>query len=209
MINRTGLGLFALGALLFAALFYVATTYNILGWSVNDMGEPALDPTILVAVYTIAFGLPYAVFELTRRTNWLVPLFLLILIPAAHYGAMLAYMWQASKVVEGGDGAALGTAPGLLPGLLAGFVGAVISFLALFLLGLRAAKAGPLVFIAGIVLLTAWGGISMLLLNPNLENPAALSFILPIFLPWQLIFGFFLSALLKPSPGRGEVATTD
>ena len=55
MINRTGLGLFALGALLFSALFYVATTYSILGWSVNDMGEPALDPNLLVALYTIAF----------------------------------------------------------------------------------------------------------------------------------------------------------
>jgi hypothetical protein len=49
----------------------------------------------------------------------------------------------------------------------------------------------------------------MLLLNPDLENPGALSFILPIFLPWQLIFGFFLSVLLQPSPKRGEVATTD
>lgn len=209
MINRTGLGLFALGALLFAAVFYVATSYSILGWSVNDMGEPALDPTILVALYTIAFGLPYAVFELTRRTNWLALLFLLILVPAAHYGAIWSYMWLASKGVEGGEGGALAATPGLLPGLLAGFAGSALTFLALFVLGLRSAKAGPLVFIAGIVLLTAWGGVSMLLLNPDPENPTALSFILPIFLPWQLIFGFFLSALLRPSPGRGEVATTD
>jgi hypothetical protein len=49
----------------------------------------------------------------------------------------------------------------------------------------------------------------MLLLNPEMENPSALSFILPIFLPWQLIFGFFLSALLRPSPPRGTVATTE
>ena len=207
MINRTGLGLFALGALLFSALFYVATTYSILGWSVNDMGEPALDPNLLVALYTIAFGLPYAVFELTRRTNWLVILFLLILIPAAHYGAMAAFLWLSSSAAEGAE-TGLAATPGLLPGLLAGFTGSALSFLALFVLGLRSAKAGPLVFLAGIVLLTAWGGISMLLLNPDPENPGALSFILPIFLPWQLIFGFFLSALLRPSPKRGEAATT-
>jgi hypothetical protein len=208
MINRTGLGLFALGALLFSALFYVATTDSILGWSVNDMGEPTLDPAILVALYTIAFGLPYAVFELTRRTNWLAILFLLILVPAAHYGAMAAFLWLSSTGTEGAE-TGLAATPGLLPGLLAGFAGSALSFLALFLLGLRSAKAGPLVFLAGIVLLTAWGGVSMLLLNPEVENPTALNFILPIFLPWQLIFGFFLSALLKPSPGRGEVATTD
>ena len=187
MINRTGLGLFALGALLFSALFYVATTYSILGWSVNDMGEPTLDPAILVALYTIAFGLPYAVFELTRRTNWLAILFLLILVPAAHYGAMAAFLWLSSSAAESAE-TGLAATPGLLPGLLAGFAGSVLSFLALFLLGLRSAKAGPLVFLAGVVLLTAWGGISMLLLNPNLENPTALNFILPIFLPDPALF---------------------
>ncbi len=209
MINRAGLGLFVLGALLFSALFYVATTNGILGWSVNDMGEPTIEPTLLVALYTIAFGLPYALFELTRRTNWLSLVFLLILVPAAHYGAMYAFLWLASTGVEGGEGGALAATPALLPGLLAGFAGSAISFLVLFVLGLRAAKAGPAVFLAGVVLLTAWGGISMLLLNPDMENPSALSFILPIFLPWQLIFGFFLSALLRPSPPRGTVATTD
>ena len=209
MINRTGLALLALGALLFAALFYVATTYNILGWSVNEMGEPAVDPPLLVALYTIAFGLPYVLYELTRRTNWLAILFLLILVPAAHYGAMYAFLWLASRGAEGGDGGALAATPGLLPGLLAGVTGAALSFLALFVLGLRAAKAGPAVFLGGLVLLTAWGGVSMLLLNPNPESPTALDFILPIFLPWQLIFAFFLSALLRPSPARGTVATTD
>lgn len=208
MINRTGLGLFALGALLFAALFYVATTYSILGWSVNDMGEPALDPAILVALYTIAFGLPYAAYELTRRTNWLAILFVLILIPAAHYGAIASFLGLSSSGAEAAE-TGIAATPGLLPGLLAGFAGSALSFLAIFLLGLRSAKAGPVVFLAGIILLTAWGGIGMLLLNPDLENPTALNFILPIFLPWQLIFGFFLSALLRPSPKRGEIATTD
>jgi hypothetical protein len=211
MINRTGLGLFALGALLFAALFYAATTYSILGWSTNDMGEPALDPALLVGLYTIVFGLPYALFELTRRTNWLAVFFVLILIPAAHYGAIAAFLWLSSSAIEALQTGSGGASSPLLPGLLAGFAGSALSFLALFVLGLRSAKAGPVVFLAGIGLLTAWGGIAMLLLpsGDQMQEPTALTFILPVFLPWQLIFGFFLSALLRPSPKRGEVATTD
>jgi hypothetical protein len=172
------------------------------------MGEPAVDPALLVGIYTIAFGLPYALFELTRRTNWLAVFFVLILIPAAHYGAIAAFLALSASAIEAVQTGSGATGP-LLPGLLAGFAGSALSLLALFVLGLRSAKAGPVVFIAGVVLLTAWGGIGMTLLNPDLENPTALTFILPVFLPWQLIFGFFLSVLLRPSPKRGDVATTD
>ena len=54
MINRTGLALLALGALLFAAVFYVATTYNVLGWTADSgTGEgEGLTPPMLVALYT-------------------------------------------------------------------------------------------------------------------------------------------------------------
>jgi hypothetical protein len=203
MINRTGLALLALGALLFAAVFYVATTYNMLGWTAESTGEEGmwLGPPFKVALYTIAFGLPYALWELTRRTNWLVILFLLILVPAAHYAAMYAFVWYTA---EGQATESL-----LLAGFLAGFVGAALSFLLLFILNLRSATAGPAVFGAGLLLLTGWGGLGMKLLNLESESPGALSFILPIFLPWQLIFAFFLSALLRPSPPRGTVATTD
>jgi hypothetical protein len=202
MINRTGLALLALGALLFAAVFYVATTYNILGWTAEaGVGEnEGLTPPMLVALYTIAFGLPYALYELTRRTNWLVLLFLIIIVPAAHYGAMYAFLWYTS---QGESIDAL-----LVAGFLAGFAGAALSFLALFILGLRAATAGVAVFAAGLLLLTAWGGLGMKLLNLEGESTGPLTFILPLFLPWQLIFAFFLSALLRPSPPRGTVATT-
>jgi hypothetical protein len=203
MINRTGLALFALGALLFAAVFYVATSYNMLGWTAEAGTEEAtwLAPPVLVALYTMAFGLPYALWELTRRTNWLAILFVLILIPAAHYAAMYAFLWYTA---EGQATEAL-----LMAGFLAGFVGAALSFLALFILGLRSSGAGLAVFGAGLLLLTGWGGLGMKLLNLESESPGALSFILPIYLPWQLIFAFFLSALLRPSPPRGTVATTE
>ena len=203
MINRTGLAMLALGALLFAAVFYVATTYNMLGWTAESTGDESiwLGPPIRVALYTIAFGLPYALWELTRRTNWLAIIFLLILVPAAHYGAMYAFLWYTA---EGQATEGL-----LMAGFLAGFVGAALSFLALFILGLRAAKAGIAVFAAGLLILTGWGGLGMKLLNLESESPGALTFILPIFLPWQLIFAFFLSAMLRPSPPRGTIATTD
>jgi hypothetical protein len=202
MINRAGLGLLVLGALLFAAVFYAATTYNILGWS-SDAGvgeSEGLAPPILVALYTIAFGLPYALYELTRKTNVLAILFLLVLIPAAHYGAMYAFLWYTGQG-EATDGL-------LIAGFLAGFAGAALSFLALFILGLRASTAGVAVFGAGLLLLTGWGGLGMKLLNLESETPNAFTYLLPIFLPWQLIFAFFLSALLKPSPKRGVATTT-
>ena len=82
MINRTSFALLALGALLFSALLYAAMTYHVLGWPADTEVEPGVDPRILIALYTIAFGLPCALHELTRRTNILKVIFLLVLIPA-------------------------------------------------------------------------------------------------------------------------------
>ena len=195
MINRSGFAAFVLGALLFAGVFWLAVTRNMLGW--ND--ESTADPRLLVALYTIAFGLPYALLELTRRTNLLALLFVLILIPAAHFGAMTAFMAWIGEMQELGNP--------LITGAVAGFAGAALSFLALFILNLRAPGAGIAVFLAGLLLLTGWGALGMKLLPEQPESITDL--LLRLYLPWQLIFAFFLSALLRPSPPRGTVATTD
>ena len=195
MINRSGFAAFVLGALLFAGLFYLAATKNVLGWS----DEAVTDPRVLVSLYAIAFGLPYAILELTRRTNWLALLFVLVLIPAAHFAATTAFLWWIGEMQE--------VSNPLLTGAVAGFTGAALSFLALFILGLRARTAGIAVFLAGLVLLTGWGALGVWLLPEQPES--ILPFILRLYLPWQIIFGFFLSALLRPSPKRGEVAATD
>jgi uncharacterized membrane protein YhhN len=195
MINRSGFAAFVLGALLFAGVFWLAATKNMLGW--ND--ESTTDPRLLVALYTIAFGLPYALLELTRRTNFLAILFVLILVPAAHYCAMTAFMAWIGEMQELGNP--------LVTGAVAGFTGAALSFLALFILGLRASSAGIAVFLAGLLLLAGWGAIGMKLLPEQPES--VLDLLVRLYLPWQLIFGFFLSALLRPSPPRGAVATTD
>jgi hypothetical protein len=197
MINRTALALLALGALLFSAIFYLATTQNVLGWT-QDGGDGTglLTPPMLIALYTIAFGLPYALYELTRRTNWLAILYVLIVIPAVHYGAMYAFLWYT------GQGENVGTVENaaLYGGFLAGFAGALLSFLLLFLFGLRSATAGVAVFFAGLLLLTAWGGLAFKLLP---DAPETKDIVLKLYLPWQIIFAFFLSALLRASPRRG------
>lgn len=197
MIDRRGLALLVLGALLFAGVFYVATAYHMLGWPA-DGDEGSIPPQFLVALYTIAFGLPYALGELARRTNWLAIFYLIVLIPAAHLGAMYLFLWLTAAGQE--------LSSPLMAGLLCGFAGSALSFLALFLLGLRASSAGLVAFGAGIVLLTGWGGVAMKLLPEEPES--ALSIILPLFLPWQLIFAFFLSVLLRVSPPRGAATTT-
>jgi hypothetical protein len=194
MINRSGFAAFVLGALLFAGLFYLASTKNILGWGDDSVS----DPRILIALYTIAFGLPYALLELTRKTNFLAILFVLILIPAAHYGAMTAFLAWIGEMQEL-------TNP-LVTGAVAGFAGAALSFLALFILGLRSPGAGIAVFLAGLLLLTGWGALGIKLLPEQPEG--TLDLVLRLYLPWQLIFGFFLSALLRASPKRGAVTTT-
>lgn len=207
MINRTSFALLALGALLFSALLYCAMTYQILGWPSDTDLEPR-DPRLLIALYTIAFGLPYALFEFTRKANILAILFVLILIPAIHYGAIQLFMWwtaqgQDMAAADPGAGSANAT---LIGGLIAGFAGAALSFALLFILGLRASTAGAVAFLAGLLLLTAWGGIGLKLLG---DAPEPMDLVLKLFLPWQLIFAFFLAALLRPSPPRGTVATTE
>jgi hypothetical protein len=213
MINRMGFALLALGALLFSALLYAAITYQILGWPSDTESDPAFSPQALIALYTIVFGLPYALYELTRRANILKLLFLLVLIPAVHFGAIYAFIWWtaegqalAPQIDEmGNEIAGSAMSPALIGGLLSGFAGAALSFMLILLLRLRAETAGLLVFLAGLLLLTAWGGIGLNMLG----EPEAKGVVLKLFLPWQLIFAFFLSALLRPSPPRGTVATTD
>ena len=214
MINRTGFALLALGALLFSALLYAAITYQILGWPSDTDADPAFSPQMLIALYTIVFGLPYALYELTRRTDILKILFLLVLIPAVHFGAMYVFLWWtaegqalAPQIDEmGNEIAGSGMSPALIGGLLAGFAGAAVSFALVALLRLRAATAGVVAFLAGLLLLTAAGGLGLWLLG---DTPEAKDVVLKLFLPWQLIFAFFLSALLRASPPRGTVATTD
>ena len=211
MINRTGFALLALGALLFAALLYAAMTYQILGWPSDT---DAQGPWLQIALYTIVFGLPYALYELVRGGSILKVVLLVLLIPAVHYGAILLFIWWTAEgqalvpaIDEmGQEIAGPAISPAVIAGLLSGFAGALVSFGLVAILGLRAATAGLVVFLAGLLLLTAWGGVGLWLLG---DQPEPKDLVLKLYLPWQLIFAFFLSAMLRPSPARGTVATTE
>ena len=180
--QKVAFGLFILGALLFAAA--VAAPF----WSDDIDGKAFL--------CMILFGLPYVLRALARRTNWLAVLYLVLLVPAFFVAAWIAalYTWGAM------NGGSLVPPSGamLVAGLAGGLVGSVLSFLALFLPGLRVAGARPALMIAGIALLTALGGVGL----EMADTGAAWSQVLWLFLPWQIVFGYFLSRLLRPSPAK-------
>ena len=85
------------------------------------------------------------------------------------------------------------TQPALLPAGMAAAIGTPL------------ATAGLIAFLAGLLLLTAWGGAGLWLLG---DTPEPKDLVIKLYLPWQLIFAFFLSALLRPSPKRGEATAT-
>jgi hypothetical protein len=139
------------------------------------------------------FGLPYVAREFTRRINWLVILYLVLLVPAFYFAAWIAALYAWSAMLGGSLFPPIHA--NLVAGLAGGFAGSALSFLALFLPGLRVAGARPALMIAGIALLTTLGGF-------GLAIPEDWSAVLWLFLPWQIVFGYFLSRLLRPSPAR-------
>jgi len=182
--QKVAFGLFVLGALLFAAA--VAAPF----WSDDDKALLCM----------ILFGLPYVLRALTRRTNWLAVLYLVLLIPAFYFAAWMAavYAWAAML------GGSLISPPRsmLVAGLAGGFAGSTLSLLALLLPGLRADSARWALRIAGIALLTGLGGVGLAMADPG----KAWHLVLWLFLPWQIAFAYFLSRLLKPSPPKGAPA---
>jgi len=175
-------GLFVLGALLFAAA--IVSPF----WGGLDID----DRTMLCM---LLFGLPYLLREFTRRVNWLAVFYLAVLIPLFYVAAWMAAI-QAWVAMNGG----LLPSPraDLAAGLAGGFVGSTLSLAALLLPRLRAQDAPRWPIAPGIVLLTLVGGLGLAMANAS--EPYSVAFWL--FFPWQLVFAFFLSRLLAPSPAR-------
>src|SRR5438105_3229323 len=93
--DRDGFWLLAAGALLFAAAFLLGNLWLHLGDS-----ERA-NPTLLLGLCTISFGLPYAAREiLRRRTNWLLIGFLLIVVPLFHALAAYVFTYVSAHVAD-------------------------------------------------------------------------------------------------------------
>lgn len=185
--QKIAFGLFVLGVLLFAAV--VASPFS------ND-----LDVDFRIWPWMPLFGLPYVLRELTRRINWLVILYLILLLPVFYLAANTAAV--SAWMLTNGD--SLTSTPGvMLPaGLAGGLVGSVLSFLALRLPGLRDDDEPPAPTTVGIGVLTVLGGFGLAMADMD----ETWSLALWLFLPWQIVFAYFLSRLLKPSPPKGAPA---
>jgi hypothetical protein len=151
------------------------------------------DPLATLEWLMPAFGLPYLL--LGRRRGWRTALYFLLLVPAIHYAAVFAAIESTN-----------GRGSGWLPGATGGLVGSFLSFAALLALGLARPRSAPLMGF-GIVLLTLLGAIGVSKMDAfagtALDDEGLL---LVLYLPWQIVFGFLLSRLLRAPADIGLVA---
>lgn len=215
--DRNGFWLLAAGALLFAAAFLLGNQWLHLGES-----ERA-NPTLLLGLCTICFGLPYAAREiLTRRTNWWLVGLLLIVVPLFH--ALAAYVFAyvsahaADAAAQAAEAAANATDPAAMMapaaegsttsqmfiGLAAGAAGAIGPLLLAALLPwLRAPGVRPWTVLAGLVALAWWGATGLRLATVE----SAWDLVITLFFPWQVLLAFILAHLLRASPRKDAPAS--
>lgn len=214
--DRNGFWLLAAGALLFAAAFLLGNQWLHLGDS------ETMNPPLLLALCTITFGLPYVAREiLTRKTNWLLVAFLLIVIPLFQFAAAYVFTYVSTQVAEAAaraaeaaatatDPAAMmapategSTTPQMFIGLAAGAAGAIGPLLLAGLLPwLRAPGVRPWAYLAGLIALAWWGAMGVRL--ASIES--AYDLVVTLFLPWQLLLAFILAHILKASPRKDAPA---
>ncbi|MEA3039286.1 MAG: hypothetical protein QOE79_1799 [Sphingomonadales bacterium] len=168
---RATFPLFLLGAFLYVAV--VAACIRAIG------GDDVL---ALLELAIPLFGLPLLA---TRRRSWRLALYLLLLMPAFHYlavvGAIESTNWRSS---------------GIFPGAIGGSIGAALSLAVLPMLALTTFRQAGMMAL-GIVVLALLGGFGVA--QMDVFSGTALerySLLLTLYLPWQIAFGFFLSRLL-------------
>jgi hypothetical protein len=179
---RAPFPLFLAGALLYAAV--VAVCIRTAG------GDGALT---YLELSVPLFGVPFLVSNL--RKGWRLAVYFLLLVPVFHYAAVAAAIestnWQSS---------------GFPPGVIGGITGAVLSFAALSALRLVTLRQVGIMAV-GVVVLTLLGGIGvgkMDYFSGTDLDPYGL--LLTLYLPWQIVFGFFLSRLLAAPEENGLAA---
>lgn len=177
--------LFVLGAVLFVlALNAEAFARTVTG----------TDRLLLCAAF---FGLPYLLWEFTRKINWWVVLYLAVLVPLVY--CYLAYL-AASTV-----GAQMNASNAAVPaGVAGGLVGAALSLFTLKLRGLAGAGATTNNALVGTAVLTVLGGAGAYLAEAGVGGEMAAA--LCLFLPWQIALGWFISKMMRISPKRGSSA---
>lgn len=172
--------LFVLGALLF--VFALEGDWFLRGF----------DPSNRMMACSALFGLPYLLWEFTRKINWWVVLYLAVLVPLYFSIADMAAVTVGEQMNESNRAIPAGVAGGLVGGALALFT--------LLLGGLRGAGATTRNALIGTAVLTVIGGLGAWLASEGIggEFSAAL-----LFLPWQIALGWFISTMMRLSPARG------
>ena len=173
--------LFVLGAVLFvAALETEAFARPVTG----------VDRVMLCSAF---FGLPYLLWEFTRRINWLVVLYLVALISIYFYLAYLA----AAAVAE-----QMNAANAAIPaGVAGGLVGGALCLFTLTLGSLAGPGGTTRNALLGTATLAVLGGLGAFLASGGEVSPTW-----ALFLPWQLALGWFIARMMRISPRRGEAA---
>jgi hypothetical protein len=178
---RATFPLFTAGALLYAAVVAVC---------IERVGDDHVFTLLRMAIPL--FGLPVLA---SRSRSWRLAFYLLLLVPACHYLAMLAAIksmdWRGS---------------GFLPGVIGGSIGAALSFAVLPMLALASFRRVGIMAV-GVVLLTLLGGLGVWKMD-YFSGTALDSYglLLTLYLPWQIVFGFFLSRLLAVPQENGLAA---
>lgn len=176
--------LFVLGAVLF-----VVTLEG--DWFARGLAQT--DRMMLCSAF---FGLPYLFWELARKINWWVVLYLAVLVPLYFYLAELASMAVGAQMNQSNDAMPAAVAGGL--------VGGALSLFTLKLGGLAGAGATTRNALIGTAALTVLGGLGGLLIE--MEVGGELAAALCLFLPWQIALGWFISRMMRISPPRGGAA---
>ena len=174
--------LFVLGALLFVVTFEA-------DWFARQVtGE---NRAMLCSAF---FGLPYLFWEFTRKINWLIVLYLVLLVSTYFYIAIVA----GGSVGEQLDGENAALAVG---GAVGGLVGGALCLFTLKFGSLAGPGATTRNALAGSAVLAVLAGVGAYLVGLGVGG--ALSAALCLFLPWQLALGWFISRMMRISPARG------
>ncbi|HST37556.1 MAG TPA: hypothetical protein VLK25_13135 [Allosphingosinicella sp.] len=174
------------------ALFVLGAVLFVLALETEAFARPVtgVDRVMLCSAF---FGVPYLFWEFTRRINWLIVLYLAVLVSVYFY---LAYL--AAGAVAGQMNASNAAIPA---GVAGGLVGGAFCLFTLTLGRLAGPGATTRNALLGTAALTVVGGLGAFLASGGEVSPTW-----ALFLPWQIVLGWFISIMLRVSPKKGETA---
>lgn len=159
----------------------------------GDWFARGFDPATRMMLCSALFGLPYLLWEFTRKINWWVVLYLAVLI---------SLYFSLADMAATAVGAQMNESNRAIPaGIAGGLVGGALSLFTLLLRGLAGAGATTRNALIGTVVLTAIGGAGAYLASEGVGGELAAA--LCLYLPWQIALGWFISRMMRISPPKG------